>query len=1512
MAVAHRSFSNTTYASRTNNTITAPSGIQDGDILLLGGVVGAATEAPDPTPPSGFTAVPLTTGTWPIDNSDAGSFNLEFRVWYKVASGESGNYTVTHSAASSQHWMACYSGGDTADPIGEATAQGGNSQTSTALGVTPTVDESMVVFASHDWGSLTNNLTPPTGSTPTFTERMDTTVCYVADGVLTTAGATGNKSHTNNNDNAVVPFAASLIVINAAPGADTEQEGFRWRADDGDEDGASWLAAQDSNTSIALDTNLRLRTLIDTTGDAGNTQYRLEYTEEGAGDWRPIGVGLAGSTPTVVGWGSAALSTNDPSVDLSSGSWTPAENDVVVFFIASTTTLAVTGTAGWVNPLGGTTSVNSDAHGYCAAYHLVTAGEAGGSTTFTATNYLAAAETGNVVAVALRGVNPTTPVNAAASGFDSGNTATPSVLTALTGANQPTTDNGLVVRGVSQDSTGSYTTPASHTSVTSNNTNQINQVFTRDTATTGGVDVAATNATPDAGDEYCAITIAFTPAPGPAAINFATSTQYADGAATTAQLTAPAGKTTSDFDAGVMVEAQALADAVDTTADDYTEIEWALVAVSGVAADTDVYEFRVTRNGGALTTYTVTPELTIGAASLAPATVAATVTIGTPTLTATATVTPTTVAVTVSVGTPAVTATAVPTPATVAAVATVGAPSILTGGDPSPTTVQATATVGAPTISVSRVATPATVQAVATVGAPTLQISVLPATVTATVSVGTPTATATANLTPATVTAVATIGASLPSGIRSIAQENALTGYASTNWDIATGDFGSTNIFGFCVEQTLDAGGDANFKVHCTTGWTYKIVRLGYYGGDGARLVDSGTGGAGTTQSEGTLLTAGEGGTGSRDCSNWTNNFTWTVPADATPGIYLLVMDRTAGGRSHARFIVRNPNAVQADLLYISPLSTHVAYNAFGTKASPTSGRSLYGAGTNVFDQGNTRAWTVTTQRPETTRSGVVNTFFAIEYPTIRFLERNGINVDYCSDQDTGNDPSLMLAYGAVMLSGHDEYWSQARRDAWDDYLAAGGHAFIASGNTMLWRTRHSGTGNHLMLCYKDSHTLDGQSYSGTGEDPVTWTGTWRDTRTGDGAVNDSENRSIGLWFIANGIRNDEFGVRFQDKGHPMWRDCPSIQALTTGQTATISTDILGFEWDGIRPSHANNPPTLKAISQSANVNLTGQAANANGSWYDSTLNPAVHNVVMFRGAGGGLVVNLGVNNWGWALDSTHDLGGASSPDNDAQQATLNVLTDMGAAPTTTMAGLTTPTSQLDDWFTDVTPTTVTAVVTVGAPTVATGTSPTPATVTAVTTVGTPTRTATAAVAPSTVHAVASVGAPVVVASATPTAPTVMAVATVGAPSITATAAPAPVAVVAVVSIGTPSVSGGSGAAVTPATVQAVATVGAPVVSIPATVAVVRVLAVVTVGAPSVQPSISIGPTTVLALAAVGTPTIMATAAAAVLTVVALVIIGTPPPPDFGMPPTASSFEIRTTTFTRGITTTSFTGEINA
>lgn len=218
MAVAYVSSTTLVGGTRTNSTLTAPSSITNGNLLLLclsTGVAGGVT----PTPPSGFAAItgsPLEIMVLPD------TWRTRLNVWWKIAASESGSYATSHASAYSEGIIVNWSGNHTTTPINPTpSTNNGTGSTTTALGITTATDNSGVVFASVAWDGQGG--AAPTGSTPTFTERWDggsAGALYVATGVLATAAATGNKTNTNNNLTANT-WGAFLIGIAEASGVVT-------------------------------------------------------------------------------------------------------------------------------------------------------------------------------------------------------------------------------------------------------------------------------------------------------------------------------------------------------------------------------------------------------------------------------------------------------------------------------------------------------------------------------------------------------------------------------------------------------------------------------------------------------------------------------------------------------------------------------------------------------------------------------------------------------------------------------------------------------------------------------------------------------------------------------------------------------------------------------------------------------------------------------------------------------------------------------------------------------------------------------------------------------------------------------------------------------------------------------------------------------------------------------------------------------------------------------------------
>jgi len=221
MPTSFISFSAINIGTRTNTTLTAPASIADQDILRIHFFIGAEPGAvPTPTPPTGFSQLNVVT-IETVGGSDAGKIHLY--TWEKRAASESGNYTITHSSTFTQGYMECIRGavtsGSAEDFAGTDNTNDGAGTSYTALGGTTTVDGSFITFAFACWGEP-SPVTAPAGATPTFTERYEPAggVFYVANGVLTTAGATGNKTATGTDQGQFGGYAATLSSVKAAGG----------------------------------------------------------------------------------------------------------------------------------------------------------------------------------------------------------------------------------------------------------------------------------------------------------------------------------------------------------------------------------------------------------------------------------------------------------------------------------------------------------------------------------------------------------------------------------------------------------------------------------------------------------------------------------------------------------------------------------------------------------------------------------------------------------------------------------------------------------------------------------------------------------------------------------------------------------------------------------------------------------------------------------------------------------------------------------------------------------------------------------------------------------------------------------------------------------------------------------------------------------------------------------------------------------------------------------------------
>lgn len=711
------------------------------------------------------------------------------------------------------------------------------------------------------------------------------------------------------------------------------------------------------------------------------------------------------------------------------------------------------------------------------------------------------------------------------------------------------------------------------------------------------------------------------------------------------------------------------------------------------------------------------------------------------------------------------------------------------------------------------------------------------------------------------------------------AAENQLTGTARATWDLADPDLGGVSTLqGFCDGFTADKTGTLNFKIaqSDTAGWSADIYRLGYYGGTGARsygtLTPSGTQltnsqaqpTPGDADPDTTLLSA--------DCANWATTLTWTPPAWAPSGVYLLRLNRTGGGASHVMFIVRDDARV-ADLMLMPADATWHAYNAWGGMgANQYTGNSLY-YGTLVDQYNADCAHYVSYNRPIINR-GAVDTgrtygavewsnFFTGEFPMVRFLERNGVDVKYYGCIDAAGDAtgSHLLGNGgtrggvkAAIFTGHNEYWSNVMRAGWEYAKNRGVSVFSCAGNEVFWRligTSADSEGRpRTWECQKST-------INGRGSTRPEWTGTWRDP---DGAGKGGDNPELsftGTIYTVNGPDLRAFQVPFAGgySATPLWRDT-SVASLTTGQTFTSPDQVLGFEWDTYGSAGSSttgnafmgSPHPRAVFCSTVTYTVSNQVLTDAGDVYGT--GNVTHRLVVHPGGAGAMTFATGTVNWALGCDAgNYPYIGQDNVSTPIQQATLNILTDMGAPPRNLMSGLTQPTPF--DWFPDVPTSTVAGAASIPAATLHTAVTVAPATVAAVAAVAAPTVHTGAAAQPAVVAAIATVPAATPALPALTAPATVTGSAAVAAPTVKLSIIAIPAVVQGVAAVAAPSVSGGTSTTVTASTVSGSVTVGTAGAGGGASPAPAAVAGTAAVGAPAISYGQTAVPATVAGQAAV-------------------------------------------------------------
>jgi len=517
----------------------------------------------------------------------------------------------------------------------------------------------------------------------------------------------------------------------------------------------------------------------------------------------------------------------------------------------------------------------------------------------------------------------------------------------------------------------------------------------------------------------------------------------------------------------------------------------------------------------------------------------------------------------------------------------------------------------------------------------------------------------------------------------------------TTSWQISEP---SPDLGGFTTQTSVNLGESVTLKVGrdapVSSGKTVDIgvYRMGYYEGNGGRLVNSATKIAINNDFG---CEAMNETTGEVSCGNWAT--TYTIPGSSLPasGVYLVKLTASSGEQTQVVFTVRN-DASTSKVLFMLPISTYEAYNIFA-------GKSLYYGeeGGNTVS-GTSRAVKVSFNRPFVRAGGEHDWFLGPDFNLLMWMEKQGYDVSYTDDVHASQDPASLLAHDTLDVSGHSEYWSQQLFTGFKEAREAGINIASFSANTAYWKVRYE-DGGRTLVCYK---TVEGSGSAGSGsvgendwgpdglkgtaddalgldqkagtadDNPQNATTTFRDNGAppGDpsappgGRVGPDmpENQLFGIMYVGDndgrsfpitvpaGNANEEFAA---DR---TWRNT----GISENGSTEIGSLFVNWEWDAV-PTQAQylsrEPAGVKRV-YSTNV----QTATDN-SWIQDEGRlrntspppgqPGTIGAVRYTAASGARVFAGGTMQWSRAL--------SNETDERIQQATYNTFSDMGLQPNT-------------------------------------------------------------------------------------------------------------------------------------------------------------------------------------------------------------------------------------------------------
>ena len=267
------------------------------------------------------------------------------------------------------------------------------------------------------------------------------------------------------------------------------------------------------------------------------------------------------------------------------------------------------------------------------------------------------------------------------------------------------------------------------------------------------------------------------------------------------------------------------------------------------------------------------------------------------------------------------------------------------------------------------------------------------------------------------------------------------------------------------------------------------------------------------------------------------------------------------------------------------------------------------------------------------------------------WLAREGYAYECITDAELDADPSLLERFAALMIVGHNEYWTQNMRDGVENYLRGGGNVVCFSGNTAFWRVSYD-QDTKVIETRKTTHPGEGTGVAWL--PPDEWGERWHtDGRPGGkwSYLGQAPSELLGLetlGWIDSGDRTAFAPFTVTSPDHFLFHDPQPVPVELGNLIGTRSHDgpaVSGYEMDGL--------PEVQGMPALDPKGLTVLAHADHGPrfvahWGADSGHGA--DLIYWERPAGGRVLNAGSTNY----------PGALAVDPGLQALTRNVLHHMG------------------------------------------------------------------------------------------------------------------------------------------------------------------------------------------------------------------------------------------------------------